>query len=369
MYLQALELRNFRNYAHLNLKFSPQTNIFLGQNAQGKTNLLEAIYVLALVRSHRTNNNQELIKRGQDFGKITGQVQRQGSHLTLELLLRQAGKKASLNHLEQKKLSSYVGKLNVVLFSPENLDLVKGAPNIRRRFIDMELGQINRAYLVNSSRYRQVLKQRNNYLKQLQKKQVHNDEVYLDVISDQLAGYGAAVIFARQHFLQQLQQFLQPLHSQITGGQEQIVLDYQTAVKEKELTVEKIYQNLLQQLQRQKQHDIFVGSTSVGPHRDDFHFLVNGNDLQKFGSQGQQRTSVLSLKLAELDFFQEAVGDYPILLLDDVLSELDQFRQTHLLQTIQNRIQTFITTTSLDNVDLSVISAPKIFTIKAGGII
>lgn len=368
MYLQALELRNFRNYTHLNLKFSPQTNIFLGQNAQGKTNLLEAIYVLALVRSHRTNNNQELIKWGQDFGKITGQVQRQGSHLTLELLLRQAGKKASLNHLEQKKLSSYVGKLNVVLFSPENLDLVKGAPNIRRRFIDMELGQINRAYLVNSSRYRQVLKQRNNYLKQLQKKQVH-DEVYLDVISDQLAGYGAAVIFARQHFLQQLQQFLQPLHSQITGGQEQIVLGYQTAVKEKELTVEKIYQNLLQQLQRQKQHDIFVGSTSVGPHRDDFHFLVNGNDLQKFGSQGQQRTAVLSLKLAELDFFQEAVGDYPILLLDDVLSELDQFRQTHLLQTIQNRIQTFITTTSLDNVDLSVISAPKIFTIKAGGII
>ncbi|RHW52264.1 DNA replication/repair protein RecF [Bombilactobacillus bombi] len=368
MYLQNIKLRNFRNYAQLSLQFSPQTNIFIGQNAQGKTNLLEAIYVVALVRSHRTSNNQELISWGSDFSKLEAHVQRATTHLTLELILSLAGKKASLNHIEQKKLSSYIGKLNVVLFAPEDLNLIKGAPSIRRRFIDMELGQIDQAYLTNSSRYRQVLRQRNNYLKQLQKKQAH-DQVYLDVISDQLAGYGAAVIAARQSFLNKIQQFLQPIHRDITGNQEQITLEYQAPVEDAAVAIDTLYQQLLTKLNQQKQHDIFAGSTSVGPHRDDFRFLVNDNDLQKFGSQGQQRTAVLSLKLAELDLFKGAVGDYPILLLDDVLSELDQFRQTHLLQTIQNRIQTFITTTSLENVDLSVIETPKIFKIKAGGIL
>ncbi|MBA1393777.1 DNA replication and repair protein RecF, partial [Lactobacillus sp. XV13L] len=237
MYLKNINLRNFRNYQQLFLEFSPQTNIFIGQNAQGKTNLLEAIYVLALVRSHRTNNNQELIRWNCDFSKLSGEIQRSTTHLTLELILSKAGKKAALNHLEQKKLSTYVGKLNVVLFAPEDLNLVKGPPNIRRHFIDMELGQINQAYLMNSARYRQVLRQRNNYLKRLQKKQTH-DLVYLDVISDQLAGYGAEVICARQQFLENVQHYLQPLHQEITGGQETIALKYQTALDAHQQSVE-----------------------------------------------------------------------------------------------------------------------------------
>ncbi|UQS82127.1 DNA replication/repair protein RecF [Bombilactobacillus folatiphilus] len=368
MRLQEIELRNFRNYEHLNLKFDPALNVFLGENAQGKTNLLEAIYVLALVRSHRTNSNQELIRWGSDFAKLQTVVQKNTGRMTLDLVLSTAGKKAALNHLEKKRLSQYVGQLNVVLFAPEDLKLVKGAPSVRRRFLDMELGQINANYLTNNSKYRQVLKQRNNYLKQLRSKKVH-DLVYLDVISDQLAGFGAELIAARFAFLRQLQTYLTNIHNQLTQKQEQLQLEYQAAGIDPTQNVEKLYQELLNQLKKVQARDLALGSTSIGPHHDDFRFMVNGNDLQKFGSQGQQRSAVLSLKLAEIELFHEQVGDYPILLLDDVLSELDQNRQTQLLKAIQNRIQTFITTTSLDGVKLAEMPQPKIFQIKAGGIV
>lgn len=367
MDLQHLQLQNFRNYHQLDLHFSKHTNVFIGSNAQGKTNLLEAIYVLALVRSHRTSNNQELIRWGTDFAKLQATVQKAASRLSLELVLSAAGKKAALNHIEKKRLSEYVGQLNVILFAPEDLNLIKGGPALRRRFIDMELGQIDHGYLQNSSRYRQVLKQRNTYLKKLKRKQAH-DRVYLEVISDQLAGYGAEVIAARNNFLGNIQKYLSPIHQEITAKQEQIRLEYQSGVTQNNVSIEEIYQQLLNQLQANQEHDLWVGSTSVGPQRDDFRFLVNGNDLQKYGSQGQQRTAVLSLKLAEIDLFGNLVGDPPILLLDDVLSELDQIRQTQLLKTLENRIQTFITTTSLENVDLQTIKNPQIFKIRAGGI-
>ncbi|NVY96601.1 DNA replication/repair protein RecF [Lactobacillus sp. DCY120] len=368
MELQRLKLQNFRNYDQLELEFAPRTNIFIGANAQGKTNLLEAIYVLALVRSHRTNNNQELIRWEQDFARLQAQIKRAQGRLTLELVLSAAGPHAVINHLEQPRLSQYVGQLNVVLFAPEDLNLVKGSPNLRRRFIDMELGQIDPVYLQNSAKYRQVLKQRNSYLKKLRQHQ-SQDRLYLEVLTDQLAGYGAEVIRARQKFLGQLESLIQPIHQQITAQSEHLSLNYQCGLEETTTSIEQLYQQLLTKLQAQQEHDLRLGTTTVGPHRDDFLFQVNANNLQKFGSQGQQRTAVLSLKLAEIDLFQQVVGDYPLLLLDDVLSELDQERQTQLLKTIEDRIQTFITTTSLDNVNLQAIEQPRIFKIKAGGIV
>ncbi|UQS82961.1 DNA replication/repair protein RecF [Bombilactobacillus thymidiniphilus] len=368
MYLQEIKLNNFRNYSQLDLQFDPHLNIFIGANAQGKTNLLEAILVLALVRSHRTSNNQELIKWGTDFSRLQALVQKDQSRVSLELILSSAGKKARLNQLEQKKLSQYVGQLNVILFAPEDLNLVKGSPSVRRRFIDMEIGQIDKIYLNNISKYRQILKQRNNYLKKLRSKKT-SDKLYLEVISDQLAGFGSEIIATRYQFLQKIQHFLQPIHQEITQGQENLQLDYHTLAGDPAQKVNDIYQSLLTRLTQQAQHDIAFGSTSVGPHRDDFSFVVNQKDIQKFGSQGQQRSAVLSMKLAEIDLFHQEVGDYPILLLDDVLSELDQVRQTQLLQAIHERIQTFITTTSLDNVQIDKNNRPKIFNIKAGGII
>ena len=215
MYLEELELRNFRNYQTVAVKFSPQINVLIGKNAQGKTNLLEAIYVLAMARSHRTNNERELISFKQKEAYLSGRVMRKLGSLPLEISLSRKGKKAKVNHLEQARLSQYIGNLNVILFAPEDLSLVKGSPAIRRRFIDMEFGQIDPRYLYNLTRYRTILKQRNNYLKQLQQKKA-TDTLYLEVLSEQLAQFAGAIIVKRLEFLAELERYAKEIHGQIS---------------------------------------------------------------------------------------------------------------------------------------------------------
>ncbi|WP_413476156.1 DNA replication/repair protein RecF [Latilactobacillus fuchuensis] len=367
MYLSALQLDHYRNYDQVALEFSPDTNVLIGENAQGKTNLLEAIYVLALARSHRTNNDRELIQWDSEFAKITGQVQRTVGQVPLELVLSHKGKKAKVNHLEQAKLSQYIGQLNVVLFAPEDLNIVKGSPAVRRRFIDMEFGQMSAKYLYNISQYKAILKQRNQYLKQLQRHQA-KDLVYLGVLSDQLAAYGAEVTVARYQFLQQMEKWAQKLHQEITKGREKLTFRYQTQLDSEQLSQdsETLYQSFQKLYEQQQGREIEQGTSLVGPHRDDVQFIVNDKDMQSFGSQGQQRTTALSVKLAEIDLMKEQTGEYPVLLLDDVLSELDDLRQTHLLKTFQNKVQTFLTTTSLENVKKDIIATPKVFNVTDG---
>ena len=367
MYLSALQLDHYRNYDQVALEFSPDTNVLIGENAQGKTNLLEAIYVLALARSHRTNNYRELIQWDSEFAKITGQVQRTVGQVPLELVLSHKGKKAKVNHLEQAKLSQYIGQLNVVLFAPEDLNIVKGSPAVRRRFIDMEFGQMSAKYLYNISQYKAILKQRNQYLKQLQRHQA-KDLVYLGVLSDQLAAYGAEVTVARYQFLQQMEKWAQKLHQEITKGREKLTFRYQTQLDSEQLSQdsETLYQSFQKLYEQQQGREIEQGTSLVGPHRDDVQFIVNDKDVQSFGSQGQQRTTALSVKLAEIDLMKEQTGEYPVLLLDDVLSELDDLRQTHLLKTFQNKVQTFLTTTSLENVKKDIIATPKVFNVTDG---
>lgn len=368
MFLQKLYLKNFRNYPETTLEFSPKINVLLGQNAQGKTNLLESIYVLATARSHRTANDRELIRFGQSDAVISGIVRRRADDVPLELALGKRGKKARVNHLEQAKLSQYIGQLNVILFAPEDLALVKGSPTGRRRFIDMEFGQIAPRYLHNLTAYRDVLKQRNRYLKQLSAHQA-KDKVYLDVLSEQLAAFGGSIIFQRQGFLKELEKYAQELHLSITQGQERLTFEYESRLKNISGCSEKELQVLMvQQLKDQYEKEIFQGTTLVGPHRDDIKFLINGKNVQVYGSQGQQRTAALSVKLAEIDVMKAQTGEYPLLLLDDVLSELDGQRQTHLLQTIQNKVQTFLTAPAMNDVARNLIKAPKIFTIENGTI-
>ncbi|MDB1551924.1 DNA replication/repair protein RecF [Latilactobacillus sakei] len=367
MYLSELQLNHYRNYESVDVHFSPDTNILIGENAQGKTNLLEAIYVLALARSHRTNTDRELIQWHEDFAKITGLVQRSAGKTPLELVLSQKGKKAKVNHLEQAKLSQYIGQLNVVLFAPEDLNIVKGSPAVRRHFIDMEFGQMSSKYLYNISQYKSILKQRNQYLKQLQRRQA-KDLVYLGVLSDQLAAYGAEVTVARRQFLQQMEKWAQKLHQEITKDREVLTFKYQSQIPEEQLdqSVEELYQQFQTLYEKQQTREVEQGTTLIGPHRDDVQFLVNDKDVQAFGSQGQQRTTALSVKLAEIDLMKAQTGEYPILLLDDVLSELDDLRQTHLLKTFQNKVQTFLTTTSLENVKKEIIATPRVFTVTNG---
>ncbi|WP_294975298.1 DNA replication/repair protein RecF [uncultured Leuconostoc sp.] len=369
MELQSLRLVNYRNYTDLSLTFSDGVNVFLGENAQGKTNLLESIYVLALARSHRTSSDKDLIRWQEKEATISGRVKKSISDTPLSLHFSSKGKKARVNHLEQSKLSQYIGQLNVILFAPEDLELVKGAPSVRRRFIDMEFGQMNPLYLYNTTQYRRILKERNAYLKRLQMKQT-TDTIFLDVLTEQLVDIGAQVLLARQTFLERLEIAAKPIHAEISNQRETLTLRYQTSIDfEKGTDLSAIKAVFEQTLKKQQAREIMQGSTLVGPHRDDIQFIVNDNDVAVFGSQGQQRTTALAIKLAEIDLMQQETGEYPILLLDDVLSELDANRQTHLLLAIQDKVQTFITAPTLSDVARQLIHAPKVFHVQQGDIV
>ncbi|MDF7637561.1 DNA replication/repair protein RecF [Leuconostocaceae bacterium ESL0958] len=366
MELTQLALRHFRNYDQAVLTFQPGVNVFLGQNAQGKTNLLEAIYALALARSHRTKNDKDLIEWGQKEARISGRVQNRFGQTPLSLSWSASGKKARVNHLDQPRLSTYVGQLNVILFAPEDLDLVKGAPTVRRRFIDVELGQMNQRYLQQSAQYRKILKERNTYLKQLANRQ-QSDEVFLQILTEQLIEAAAKVMLARARFLADLAQAAQPIHDQITKGQEKLTLHYQTVFEvNPDSSEEAVKAALAAAFEKQAKQERLRQTTLVGPHRDDVQIIINDRDVADFGSQGQQRTAALSIKLAEIDLMYQETGEYPILLLDDVLSELDAERQTHLLLAIQDRVQTFLTAPSLSEVARQLIHEPKIFNVQAG---
>ena len=366
MRLNKLYLKNYRNYQELQIEFSKNLVIFLGENAQGKTNLLESIYVLAMTRSHRTSSEQELIGWNDDQALIQGEITKGTSKIPLEILLSKKGRKTKINHIEQKKLSSYVGQLNVILFAPEDLSLVKGSPQIRRKFLDMELGQINPIYLYDLVQYQGILKQRNQYLKQLNEKK-QTDLLYLDILSEQLAEFGSKILKARAQFVQRLEFWANTLHQQITHQKEQLEIEYVTAISSlHSQTQEEIQTQFLALLDKKK--DLFRGTTTIGPHHDDLSFFVNQKNVQNYGSQGQQRTTALSVKLAEIDLIKEETGEYPILLLDDVMSELDDNRQLHLLETIEGKVQTFLTTTTLDHVKNKMTVEPEIFYVQQGKI-
>ena len=369
MYLANFELKDFRNFKELKTNFDPHVNIFIGPNAQGKTNLLEAIYFLALTRSHRTNSDKELIRFGSKFAGLQGRVHKSQLQVELKLRLTANGKKAWVNRLEQKRLSAYVGQMNAILFSPEDLALVKGAPSVRRRFMDLEFGQINSEYLYFSSQYRQVLQQRNNYLKQLSIKKA-NDQVFLDVLSDQLAGIAAEIISRRIKYIKKLNSYAKAAHSEISGQAEKLQIFYRPSVKEiiPEDDVETIYQKVITSYKKNRSNEIRKGTTLSGPHRDNLEFLINDKNAHDFASQGQQRTISLSVKLAEIQLVHELTQEYPILLLDDVMSELDHRRQSRLLNYIHGKTQTFITTTDLEGISWEIVREPKVYHISAGTI-
>lgn len=366
MKLTELTLKNFRNYQDLNVTFSTGVNVFLGANAQGKTNLLEAIYVLALTHSHRTHVDKELILMGEQEARVAGVVEKGTGNVPLSLTFTNKGKKARVNHLNQPKLADYIGNLNVILFAPEDLELVKGSPAVRRNFIDREFSQMSPKYLYVANQYRATLKQRNQYLKQLQSKK-QSDLLFLEVLTERLVIFAAELIERRLILLQELNAAAQPIQAEITQDDEQLEISYISQISNvHELSEDDLKQKLMQEFERVQKREILEGVTKVGPHRDDLRFKVNGYDVATFGSQGQQRTTALAVKLAEIDLMKKQTGEYPILLLDDVLSELDAQRQTHLLKAMQNKVQTFITTPSLSDVAKQLIEDPKIFNVQAG---
>ena len=369
MKLTNLQLQNFRNYESVQLEFTDGVHVFIGENAQGKTNLMESIYALAMTKSHRTTNDKELIGWNKEFATIKGTVEKTATKTNLELQFSKKGKIAKVNYLEQKRLSSYLGNLNVILFAPENLTLVKGSPQNRRKFVDMELGQMSSLYLYDLVEYNRVLKQRNTYLKQLAIKKKQPDE-YLDVLSEMLSELASKIVFHRLDFMKQLEALAIPIHDQLSLGREKFSVSYQATIPlEDGLTPSQMKEIYIDQFKKNQTREADQATTLIGPHRDDLIFYLNEVPVQTYGSQGQQRSTVLSLKLAEIELMKLSTGEYPLLLLDDVLSELDDDRQTHLIKAIENKVQTFITTTSLDGIKQQFINEPIVIPIEKGTIL
>ncbi|MBP1994593.1 DNA replication/repair protein RecF [Paenibacillus eucommiae] len=366
MFLTKFSLQHYRNYEQVELSTNSNVNIFVGPNAQGKTNLLEAIYVMALTKSHRTHQDKELIGWNSEQAFLHAEVNKKYGPCKLDLQITQKGKKAKINGLEQRKLSNFIGAMNVVMFAPEDLEIVKGAPGGRRRFLDMEIGQVQPSYLYDLSQYQKILQQRNHGLKQsIGSGQA--GEALLAVWNEQLAQYGVKIMKKRQSFIKKLQHWAETIHKGITNDQESLTIRYAPSFEFPENEDESVlFSQFMIKLSQVKDQELRRGITLVGPHRDDLLFFINEKEVQTYGSQGQQRTTALSLKLAEIELIHGEVGEYPLLLLDDVLSELDEYRQTQLIRTFQRKVQTFITTTGLESVHLDKLDDASVFHVLEG---
>lgn len=337
MIIKQLDLMNFRNYETLSMEPGSGTNILYGDNAQGKTNILESIYMCGAARSHRASRDREMIRFDAEESHIKMMVDKNGSAYRIDMHLKKSRAKGiAVNGIPIRKVSELFGIVNIIFFSPEDLNLVKKGPAERRRFIDGELCQLDKVYTSQLMNYNKILMERNRLLKDMAFSPGLSDT--LSVWDEQLAEYGELIMKGRQKFVGQLNDVIHDIHETLTGGKEQIKILYEPDTEPG--TLKREIQSSLEKDRRQH-------ITSRGPHRDDICFLVNGIDIRKYGSQGQQRTAALSLKLSEIDLVRQLIHDTPILLLDDVLSELDSSRQTQLLATIKDT-QTFITCTGLD---------------------
>lgn len=358
MLINNLRLTSFRNYEKQFFSFDPFINIFIGDNAQGKTNVLEALSLLANGRSFKTKATAEMIMFDHDFGIVEGHVISSNKPLDMKVVVTGKGKKAFINNKDIVKLSDYIGYLNVILFLPEDLSLVQGSPRLRRRLIDSEAAKISPIYLYNISKYNKLLKERNLYLKMLHQKNKAAD-TYLEVLSEQMAALQTDLIKRRLSFVKRLDEISCQLYEYI-AHQETLHIVYATHYKEytKEAILEKYHRNY--------DRDIRYMTTSNGIQKDDLKITLDNQDATSFASQGQQRSIVLAIKIALVEIVRQEIGEYPILLLDDVLSELDDIRKTKLLNLIENKVQTFITATSIDGIHHNVIRNAKKMYIEKG---
>ncbi len=358
MIIKSLELENFRNYKSLNIEFDKGVNILYGDNAQGKTNILEAIYVSATTKSHKGAKDKEIINFEADEAHIKTYLDKEGLERRVDMHLRKSKSKGiAIDTVRLKKAAQLLGLLNVVFFSPEDLSIIKDAPAQRRRFVDMELCQLDQSYLYDLNQYNKIIAQRNKLLKDMYNNQDLKN--MLGIWDMQIITYGQKIIKRRRLFVEQLNEIIDEIHYKLSGGKEKIKVEYAPYVSE---------DNFEEMLKKAREKDIKLKSTSVGPHKDDFIFIVNGIDIRTYGSQGQQRTAALSLKLSEIELVKKITGDNPVLLLDDVLSELDSNRQNHLLNNIGD-IQTIITCTGLEDFVNNRIKINKIFKVETGVVI
>lgn len=357
MIIKSVELSNFRNYEQLDIAFDEKTNIIYGDNAQGKTNILEAAYVSGTSKSHKGSPDKEMIRFGETEGHIKTMVEKGGKEYQIDIHLRKNKSKGiAINKVPIKKASELFGFLNIIFFSPDDLNIIKDGPTERRRFIDSELCQLDKIYLYDLTNYKKTLEQRNRLMKDIYFNPSLRDT--LSVWDDKLIEYGKKVIRRRREFIDEISGIVTDIHSNISGGREILQISYEPNVDDIFFGDELIHA---------REKDLKYGQTSVGPHRDDIKFTIANTDIRKFGSQGQQRTCALSLKLSEIKIVEQTIGEKPVLLLDDVLSELDSNRQNFLLGSLYDT-QTIITCTGLDDFVKNRFQINKIFHIVEGKI-
>jgi len=343
LYVSTLTLKNFRNYREISLEFDPKLNIFAGANAQGKTNLLEGLVYASIGKSHRSRD-EDLPTWGSGFFRISAVIQNHDRECQIEIGWQDRRKKILINGVKQRKAGDLLGKFNTVLFAPEDLQMVKGGPAERRSFLDLEISQLNPLYYYDLQQYYKILSQRNNLLKQIDQRR--SSEGLLEIWDQQLIECGAKIYAKRMEILRKLSPLARLMQRKITEGKETLEIQYLSSIEASKESPDEYKECWRRLMELSRKDELMRGYTLFGPHRDDLKCLVNQTDVRYFGSQGQQRTTALALKLAELELVKSEIGCYPVLLLDDVMSELDDLRQKYLLETIQERIQTFITTTN-----------------------
>ncbi|MGE5560531.1 MAG: DNA replication/repair protein RecF [Chloroflexota bacterium] len=366
MHVERLTLRGFRNYERLEMAPAPAINVLHGENGAGKTNILEALHLLGLGRSHRGARDADMARTGGDGYAVAANIVRAPVAVRIDLIYRAAGRKEiRLNATRQRKLSDLLGQFNVIIFSPEDLQLVKGSPVLRRRFLDFTLAQISPQYGHALAQYSEALLQRNNLLRDVASHRASH--VVLDVWDEQLADHGAELLVRRAVAMRSIADLAASEHDRITDGQEQLAATYPASPAEAGDTDDRAVARevLFRALTASRHDDLVRGQTLIGPHRDDIALIINGRPGRQFASQGQQRTAALAMKLAELSHIGAVAGESPVLLLDDVFSELDDSRRRCLLETISDRIQTFITTTNLNALKQSAAPA-AVFCVGAG---
>ena len=355
MVIKSLKLKNYRNYDLLDLKFDPNTNILYGDNAQGKTNILEALYLSGTTKSHRGTKDRDIIQFGYDESHIETTIEKRGINFQIDMHLKKNSPKGiAIDKVPIRRAGELFGIVHFVFFSPEDLNIIKDGPAQRRRFMDLELSQLDKIYLNNLADYNRVVNQRNRLLKEMAFQDNLRDT--LDIWDLQLIRYGELVMEGRRKFIREINEIVGEIHEKLTGGKERLVMEYEPSTGE---------MSLEEAVKKNRERDIRMKSTSAGPHRDDICFRIHDMDIRKFGSQGQQRTAALSLKLAEIEIVKRVIHDTPVLLLDDVLSELDKHRQNYLLDSIHD-IQTLITCTGVEEFVNHRFSINKVFLVQNG---
>ncbi len=366
MILKNIEIRNFRNYDHLELSLDQKTNIIYGDNGQGKTNLLESIYVLAFTKSHRSFIDNNLIKSGEEHALIKGTILNNISY-NLEITLNKTKKQVKIDNNIVNKIGDYIEKMNIIIFYSEDLDLIKGFPNERRKYLNLQLSQISKNYYNTLNDYTKLLKIRNEYLKKIsQGEQIDNG--YFDILTEYIVEKSVFIYQMRDKYIKKLNETCPKIYKNI-AKKEKFHIKYLQSVEFENMEKETIRTTLRDIIKDNLDREIRFKTTLYGPHRDDFEFYLGEENLKHYGSQGQQRVAVLTLKLSEIEVFKDYKKTSPIILLDDVFSELDKHKKNNLLDYIDNDMQVIITTTDLDNIDKKIIEQAKLINIKDGKLI